>query len=144
LPANAIAMLNAVDIFSARSLRRGLAALPSGGKAAQGVADSTGGATVFGLPVPKVITVVLGADPAPFADIKAELPTDDDAQRWEQAWPGVRRQLSVNPYLVLTGFVSLLGRLEVIREGSVLHLHQFATADETIRLLQLIARFMVP
>jgi hypothetical protein len=125
-------------------LRRGLGSIPSGGAAARGVAEHSGGATIFGLPVPKVITVVLGADPAPFADIKAELPTDDDAQRWEQAWPSVRRQLGVNPYLVLTGFVSLLGRLEVIREGSVLHLHEVATPDETIRLLQLIARFMVP
>ena len=145
LPPNAIAMLNAVDIFSARSLRRGLTTIPSGAGAAQGVAESaSGGATIYGLPVPKVITLVLGADPSPFADLRAELPSEQDAQRWEQAWPGLRSKLGVNPYLVLSGFVTLLGRLEVEREGAVIHLHQVATEGETIRLLQLVARLMVP
>ncbi|HXI55126.1 MAG TPA: hypothetical protein VNO55_03655 [Polyangia bacterium] len=143
LPANAIAMLNAVDIFSARSIRRGLAAIPSGGNAANGVGEgASGGATIYGLPVPRVITVVLGADPAPFADVKAELPSEAAAERWEMEWPAFRRKLSVNPYLVLTGFVPLVNRLEVEREGAVIHLHETATEAETLRLLQLIARFM--
>jgi hypothetical protein len=57
-------------------------------------------------------------------------------------WPAFRRKLGVNPYLVLTGFVPLVNRLEVERDGAVIHLHETATAAETIRLLQLIARFM--
>ena len=139
LPANAVAMLNAVEIFSAPGLRRGLGAL-SGGVPASG----TGGAPNLDLPVPKVLTLVLGAAPTPFADLGAEFSSEADAQRWEQAWPGLRDKLAVSPYLVLTGFVSLLGRAELEREGAVVRLHQTATEAETVRLLELIARFAVP
>ena len=38
------------------------------------------------------------------------------AERWETEWPAFRRKLAVNPYLVLTGFVPLVNRLEVERE----------------------------
>lgn len=130
LPPHAVAMLNAVDIFSARTLRRGLGA----------VAGSA--PTIFDLPVPKVMTLVLGVDPRPFAELTAEFADEAAARRWEAAWPGLRNKLAVNPYLVLSGFVSLLGRVDLDREGAVVHLHQTATEGETIRLLQLVARFL--
>jgi hypothetical protein len=43
---------------------------------------------------------------------------------------------------VLTGFSSLVNRIDLSREGSIIKLHDSATELETQRLLQLIARLM--
>jgi hypothetical protein len=142
LPPNAIAMVKAVDIFSARSLRRGLSTMPQVDQLSSGVQDGPSQATVFGMTVPVVISFVLGADPAPFADVSAEFKTEAQAKQWEREWPALRNKLRVNPYLVLTGFSALLNRIDLSREGSIIKLHDTATELETQRLLQLIARLM--
>jgi hypothetical protein len=92
--------------------------------------------------VPLVITVVLGADPAPFADVTAEFKNEAQAQEWEREWPALRGKLRLNPYLVLTGFSGLVNRIDLSREGSVIRLHDTATLLETQRLLEVIARLM--
>ncbi|HET6284809.1 MAG TPA: hypothetical protein VFH73_27885 [Polyangia bacterium] len=143
MPTNAIAMVKAIDIFSARSLQRGLRSVPNVKQLSSGVReDGPSQATVFGMTVPIVITFVLGADPAPFADVTAEFKNEAQAMQWEREWPALRSKLRVNPYLVLTGFSSLVNRIDLSREGSIVKLHDTATELETQRLLQLIARVM--
>lgn len=142
LPPKAIAMVKANDIFSARSLRRGLATMPQVNQLPSGLQEGPSQATIFGMTVPIVITFVLGADPAPFADVTAEFKTEAQAMVWEREWPALRNKLRVSPYLVLTGFSALLNRIDLSREGSIIKLHDTATELETQRLLQLIARLM--
>lgn len=145
MPSNAIAMVKAIDVFSARSLQRGLRAVPNvrpmSGSSSIGEGTPTQ-ATLFGMTVPYVITVVIGADPSPFADVTAEFRSEAQAKQWEREWPALRSKLRVNPVLVLTGFSALVNRIELSREGAVIKLHDTATELETQRLLQLIARVL--
>jgi hypothetical protein len=123
MPANGIAMMSAVDIFKA---------------------SSTGAtAVVYGMEVPRALTAVLGIDGDPFVDITAEFASEAEARHWEKQWPELQRKLRVNPYAVLLGFVPLLTRATLTREGTIVHLHETATADETTRLLDLAARATV-
>jgi hypothetical protein len=120
LPPKGIAMVSAVDIFKA---------------AATGTTP-----ILFGMEVPRAITAVLGVDGSPFLDVTAEFASEAEAGHWEAEWPALQRKLRVNPYLVLTGFVPLLARVTLTRDGSAMRLHETATADETVRLLELVAR----
>ena len=150
MPPDAVALLSAVDIFSARSLRRGLGgpAPPAHPAAAnQHGAPATPGAslpapTILGLPVPKVLTASIGTEPSPFLDVKAEMENEDQARRWEAEWPALHQRLKTNPYVLLTGFGALVARVELSRSESEIHLRQTATEAETLRLLQLVARFL--
>ena len=122
MPPNAVALLSAVDIFSARSLSRA--------------------ATILGLPVPKVLTATIGTDPSPFLDVKAEMADEEQARRWEAEWPALHQRLKTNPYVLLTGFGALVARAELERTQSQIDLRQTATEAETLRLLQLVGRFL--
>jgi hypothetical protein len=145
LPPDAIAMLSAVDIFSARSLQRGLDTGPrakgASGAGPIGQAGATPPATIFGMDVPKVLTAVIGAHPEPFVDITAEFENEAQARQWESAWPSLHQRLRTNAYVVLTGFSAVLARTELRRSEAVIHIHQTTTEAETLRVLQLIARF---
>jgi hypothetical protein len=144
MPPDGVAMLSAVDIFSARGLARGLDSVP-GARARPGAADGAtprGQATILGLEVPKVMTVVIGVDPAPFVNVTAEFNLEADAVHWEREWPGLQRQLGMNPYFVFSGFSGVIRRTEVTRDGSSIHLHQSLTEGEALRILQVIPRFM--
>ena len=49
----------------------------------------------------------------------------------------MQRKWRVHPYLVLTGFSSLVTRATLAREGNVIRLRETATSEETLRLLEL-------
>jgi hypothetical protein len=139
MPEDGIAMLTAVDIFSARSLRRGLDMVPP----ARGYADDAPGRpTILGMELPRMITLLIGAEPTPFVNITAEFKTEAQAVQWEKEWPALHAKLRTNPYLVLTGFSALLNRTRLEREGVTVRIRQTATELETTRLLQLLARYV--
>ncbi|MBC8131717.1 MAG: hypothetical protein H7X95_01950, partial [Deltaproteobacteria bacterium] len=146
LPPDAVAMVSAVDLFSARSLRATLDVVPGTRGAVDDDHVPTAGvrtaATIMGLPVPGTLTATLGVTPQPFADIDAVFATEIDAIQWDQEWPILRRKLLGNPLVVLSGFSSLVGRATLTRAGGTVHLHIEATALETTRILQLIAAQM--
>jgi hypothetical protein len=141
MPPDAVAMVSASDLFSARTLRERVDVAPG----TRGTVDedvnkgSPSGATVMGLPVPRVVAATLGIVPQPFADIGAEFTSDGDAIRWEQEWPALRHKLLTNPLIVLAGFSGLVGRVSLDRQGLAVHLHIDATELETIRILELAA-----
>ena len=143
MPNDAVAMLSVVDLFSARGAQSavgvGAGRRGSVDGEARGGEDRASGATVFGLPVPRVLTATLGVAPQPFATIDAELEVEADAIRWEREWPGLRQKLLTNPLVVLTGFSGLVARATLERTAAVVRLRIDATELETTRLLQLAA-----
>jgi hypothetical protein len=126
LPPDAIVMIIASDLWKPKS--------PS-------PADT---AVFMGMEVPRTVKATVGVDPDPFLDVTAEFAADAEAQRWEAAWPALRRKLAANPYVMITGFSMLVSRVTLSREGSLVHLRETATAEETERLLQLVTRVLDP
>jgi hypothetical protein len=122
MPDSAIAMVSAVDIFK--------------GSSGRGAAFFMG----MDIDVPRVLTAVLGAEPEPFLEVTGEYATEGQARHLEATWPGLQRKLRTNPYLVLSGFSRVIARAVLSRDGNVIHLRQTATSEETMRLLDLIAR----
>jgi plasmid stabilization system protein ParE len=92
--------------------------------------------------VPRVITVSIGVDPSPFLDVIAEFDDEDQARHWERDWPALHHRLATHPYVVLTGFSALVARAELSRTDTTVHLRETATDAETLRLLQIVARFI--
>jgi hypothetical protein len=90
-------------------------------------------------PMPSVVTLLAGIDPAPTVDLIAEFSKDGEAHQWEQALPTWRRKAMRNPILLLMGISNLLNRIEVTQENNPLGLHLALTAEELQRLLTLIA-----
>jgi hypothetical protein len=120
LPANAVAMASAVDLFQ----RRGNEPLVFLG---------------VELELPRALSVVLGVEPEPFLEITATFPSEAQAQRWEATWPVLKSKLRTNPYVVLGGLSPLVARLTSTRDGSAVLLRLTATEEETVRLLQVAA-----
>jgi hypothetical protein len=147
LPAGAVAMVSATDLFGVRNLARGVD--PGSRGHAQSVA-APGGApakrpptgTIAGMEVPRVITISIGVDPSPFLDVVAEFDDEEQARHWERDWPALHQRLTTNPYVMLTGFSGLVGRAELSRVDTTVHLRETATEAETLRLLQIVARFI--
>jgi len=121
MPADAVAMLHAADVLGRR--------VEAGGPPAQ----------ILGLPVPRVVDVVLGIRDTPFAALTASFAEASQAQAWEAAWPRFHQQLRSNPLLVLAGFAGLLDRLQVERDEARVVVHLTATNDETLRILTFVA-----
>jgi hypothetical protein len=146
MPANAVVLLSAEDLFAPPGSRASSDAVAG----TRGAADDGPGrpnprpATIFGLPAPRVLTATIGVTPKPFADLDAEFAEEEEARRWESQWPTLRRQVLSNPLVVLTGFSSLIGRVEVAREGALVHVHITATELELIRVLQLLSTQVFP
>ena len=143
MPGNAVVMLSAEDLFAPPGARAQVAA---GTRGAVDDAPPRPARTpnVFGLPVPRVLTATIGIAPQPFADVDASFAAEADAARWETEWPTLRRQFLSNPLVVLTGFSSLLGRIEVARDGATVHVHIQATELELIRIMQLLSTQVFP
>jgi hypothetical protein len=120
LPPNAVAMASAIELFKRRSNEPLLF---------MGVE----------IELPRALAVVLGIEPQPFLEITATFAGEPEAQRWEAAWPLLQRKLRVNPYVVLGGLSSLVGRLTSTRDGSAVRVRLTASEDETVRLLQIAA-----
>lgn len=146
MPAGAVAMVSATDLFGVRNLASGVdpgsrgrapAVAPGGVPARR---QPTG--TIAGMEVPRVITISIGVDPSPFLDVVAEFDDEDQARHWERDWPALHQRLTTNPYVMLTGFSALVGRAELSRVDTAVHLRETATEAETLRLLQIVARFM--
>jgi hypothetical protein len=116
----AIAMATAVDLFKKRG---GVPVVFMGTE----------------LDVPRLVTVVLGADPEPYVEITGEFREEREARRWEASWPGLQRKVRSNAYVVLGGFSAAVGRATSTRDGSTVKLRVTATVDETVRLLQMAA-----
>jgi hypothetical protein len=143
MPADAVAMISATDLFGVRNLARGVDPGSRAGQAAPGGKPArlpTG--TIAGMEVPRVITVSIGVDPSPFLDVVAEFDDEDQARHWERDWPALHHRLATNPYVMLTGFGALVSRAELSRSDTTIHLRETATDAETLRLLQIVARFM--
>ena len=147
MPAGAVAMVSATDLFGVRNLAngvdpgsRGHVPAPTSPAGAHAARQPTG--TIAGMEVPRVITVSIGLDPSPFLDVIADFDDEDQARHWERDWPALHQRLNTNPYVMLTGFSALVGRAELSRVDTTIHLHETATDAETLRLLQIVARFM--
>ncbi|HTA19572.1 MAG TPA: hypothetical protein VK989_09780, partial [Polyangia bacterium] len=122
LPADAVAMASAVDLFA-----RAPGAPP----------PELLGVT---LEVPRALTVVLGIEPVPYFEITATYADEAAARRCEESWPALQRKLRTNPYLVLGGLSSLAARISATREGSAVRLRLTSSTDEAVRVLQVAAR----
>ena len=141
MPADAVAMLSAVDIFSAPSLQRGLNVVPRGRALSQKLGEQpVSPGTVMGMEVPRTITASIAIKPSPSLDIVAEFESLEQATHWEQAWPDLHQRFRTNPYVMLTGFGPLVGRAELTRTEKTVRLKLNATDEETLRLLQIVAR----
>lgn len=137
MPADAVALVSASDLFSARTLRPALDALPGTRGAVD--EDAPAAPTFMGLPVPRLLTATLGATPAPFANLDAEFAAESAAQRWEEEWPRMRQKLLGNPLVVFGGFAPLIRRTVLERAGATVHVHLEATELETRAILNLLA-----
>jgi hypothetical protein len=143
MPEGAVAMISATDLFGVRNLARGIDPGSRAGQPAPGAKPArqpTG--TIAGMEVPRVITVSIGVDPSPFLDVIAEFDDEDQARHWERDWPALHHRLATHPYVVLTGFSALVARAELSRTDTTVHLRETATDAETLRLLQIVARFI--
>ncbi|HEX4403438.1 MAG TPA: hypothetical protein VH560_01330 [Polyangia bacterium] len=122
LPADAVAMASAVDLF-----KRAPGAPPP---------------ELLGveLEVPRALTVVLGVAPVPYFEITAAYADEAAARRCEESWPTLQRKLRTNPYLVLGGLSSLAARITATREGATVRLRLTSSTDEAVRVLQVAAR----
>jgi hypothetical protein len=143
MPEGAVAMISATDLFGVRNLARGVDPGSRAGQSAPGgkpARQPTG--TIAGMEVPRVITVSIGVEPSPILDVVAEFDDEDQARHWERDWPALHHRLATNPYVMLTGFGALVARAELSRSETTIHLREAATDAETLRLLQIVARFM--
>ncbi len=129
VPEDAAFMMSATNVF-------GPAPSSLAAPATKGTADdkSPQGAA----PAPEVLTLVVGAQ-SPYIQIIAEFKTEADAERWEQDLPGWRRQLLVNPLVLVSGFSPLIRRAEVSRDGANLELRVDLAVEELQRLLNVVA-----
>jgi hypothetical protein len=119
VPPSGVAMIKLVNLLTARA----------GGQSGMPLLD--------GMEVPPAASALIGMDDSPFLDLVAEFKTEAPAVHWEAAWPSLQRGLRTNPYVILGGFSTLLGRATLLREGSQVRLHLAVTRDETLRLLSL-------
>ncbi len=148
MPTDAVAMISATDLFGVRNLARGVdpgsRGRPSdaGTPAAVARAARQPTGTIGGMEVPRVITVSIGVEPSPFLDVVAEFDDEDQARHWEDTWPSLHQRFMTNPYVMITGFSTLVARAQLSRSGTTIHLRETASEGETLRLLQIVARFM--
>jgi hypothetical protein len=99
-------------------------------------------ALFYGIEVPPLLTAVVALADAPYLDINGVFKEEENAERWERAWPTLQRKLRTNPYLVLGGFSALIGRATLSRDGATVLLHLEISREETERLLALAATFL--
>ena len=117
MPADGVAMINAVDIF----------------KTSGGVPP-----VLYGMEVPAAVNAVIGLDEdQPFLDIQGDFADETPARHWEDEWPNLQRRVRGNPLVMLGGFSPLIDHIVLTREGKTVRLHLSATPDEAQRLLAL-------
>jgi hypothetical protein len=132
VPEDAAFMMSATNVFGATP-----STLLAPGT--RGTVDDTPPKVVqAGSPAPEVLTLVVGAQ-TPYVQVIAEFKTEADAERWEQDLPAWRRQLLVNPLVLVSGFSPLIRRAEVSRDGANLELRIDLTVEEIQRLLNVVS-----
>ncbi len=124
MPEDGAVMVKAVDMFKSRAGPDGLAVL-------------------FGMEVPPSVSGVIGIDDSPYLDIVAEFKSEVPARHWETQWPVLQRKWRSHPYVVLSGFSTLVGRATLAREGAAVRLRLSVSRDETLRLLTLALQVLV-
>jgi hypothetical protein len=80
---------------------------------------------------------VAGVDPSPYLELVGEFASESEARAWERDLPVWKRQLMLNPMLLVAGFAPLLERAEVSREERTLFVRASTTPEELQRLLTL-------
>jgi hypothetical protein len=125
MPEDGTVMVKAVDMFKSR------AATPDGIP------------VLFGMEVPPSVSGIIGIDDAPYLDLTADFKTEAPAKHWETQWPVLQRKWRSHPYVVLSGFSTLVGRATLTREGASVRVHLSVTRDETLRLLTLALQVLV-
>jgi hypothetical protein len=140
MPANAVAMVSVVDLFSVH----GPGAAPRTAGETRGAVDDgpTAEPKLLGMPTPATLSATLGVSPGPFVDIDADFSSADDATRWEQEWPALIHKLLTNPVVIVTGFSGLIGRATLVRSEASVRVHIDATEQETTRFLDFVATQM--
>ena len=78
----------------------------------------------------------------PFLDLTAQFADEAQAGHWETEWPNLRARMRTNPFVILGGFSSLVGRLTLERDGRTIRVHVSATHDETVRLMGVAVRLL--
>jgi hypothetical protein len=123
MPPDGVMMASAVDIFKS---------------------SGPGGAPlVYGMEIPAAARVVAGlTGDEPFVDLTGQFATEEQARHWEAEWPDLRARLRTNPFVVLGGFSSLIGRLELERDDKTIRVHLTATHDEALRLMGVAVRLL--
>jgi hypothetical protein len=130
VPEDAAFMMSATNLFGAGAAPSVLV-VPS----TRGAADDMPlKAAPAQSPVPEVLTLVVGAQ-TPYLQVIAEFKTEADAERWEQDLPAWRRQLLLNPIVLVSGFSPLIRRAEISRDGANLELRVDLSIEELQRLL---------
>jgi hypothetical protein len=120
MPPDGVLLLSAADIFKKT--------------------DGAGGVppVLYGMEVPGAMNAVLGLDDdGTFLDLQGDFPSEGPARHWDDEWRTIRHKLTVNPFVMLGGFSSLLMRATLARDGNTIRVHVTATPDETQRLVAL-------
>jgi hypothetical protein len=132
VPEDAAFMMSATNVFGAAP---SAVVVPS----TRGTVDDTPPKVLqAGSPPPEVLTLVVGAQ-TPYVQVIAEFKAEADAERWEQDLPAWRRQLLVNPLVLVSGFSPLIRRAQVSRDGTNLELRVELTVEEMQRLLAVVS-----
>jgi hypothetical protein len=134
LPPDAVAMLHASDVLGPRK-----ASLVPGTRGTSEDSGAAPQASILGLPVPRVLDLILGIRDTPFAELTAGFEEEAQAVAWESAWPELHAKLRGNPLLVFSGFSGLIDRIHVERGGSQVTVKLAATQEETLRILNFAA-----
>jgi hypothetical protein len=132
LPDDAVFMMMATGLFGAVDRPTGYVVPPTRGASDDQPVQPVGSSAR----PPGTLTVIAGLEPA-LIEISAEFAAVADAERWERDLPAWRRKLITNPAIILSGFASLLGRLESSRDGGTIRLRVDTSVEELQRLLNL-------
>jgi hypothetical protein len=123
MPEDGVLMMTGSGIF-----RQGRRAEGDGGAA-------TPAANWDGLPLPGVLTLVVGTTPGPFLEITGDFERRQDALAWEREWPNRKRQLLGSAAVLFGGVGPIVSRIEVRREEDTIFVRTTATKEELLRVL---------
>jgi hypothetical protein len=130
VPEDAAFMMSATNLFGA-AVAPSVLVVPSTRGAGDDIPPKAVSASS---PVPEALTLVVGAQ-TPYLQLIAEFKTEADAEHWEQDLPAWRRQLLLNPIVLVSGFSPLIRRAEISRDGANLELRVELSIEELQRLL---------
>ncbi len=94
-----------------------------------------------GLPgeLPEYATLTVALAPAPTVELSATFATDAAATTWETRWPGLKQKALANPLLLLGGFMAIVERADLQRDGRTVTLRTTPGTEDLLRILQMVA-----